>query len=84
MDFRNMSKSRTFRWKNKAKPSQSTQFAIFFSKNHCIYLKIKNTNIFSIVKIYIMPKKEDKKVPLEICQKVVSLDLKTALSTFHS
>ena len=51
IDFRNMSESREIRWKNRAKPSQSVHFAIFCSKNHCIYRKTKNTSKFSIVKI---------------------------------
>ena len=38
-DFRNMSKNRRFRWKNRAKPSQSAHFATFFTKKHFIWWK---------------------------------------------
>ena len=51
------------------------------SKNHCIYLKTKNISRLSIVKISLSTNFMclRKKVPLEICQKVVSFDLRTAL-----
>ena len=45
------SENKELRRKNRAKPSENAHFTTFYSKNHCIYWKTKNTNRFSIVKI---------------------------------
>ena len=84
IDFRNMSKSREFRWENKANPSPVAYFVTFFSKNFCISRKEAKAYRFFIAKISVLTnfKNSRIKVPLAICQGVESLDLRTVLCPF--
>ena len=81
-DFRNMSKTKEFRRKNRAKQPQNGHFAIFFKKSHCIYWESKHSNRLFTVKISVPTNFMylRKNVPTEMCHKVVNLDLKTALT----
>ena len=46
-DFRNMSKNRTFRWKNRAKLSQSVHFAtFFFFQKTTVFIEKQKTLVF--------------------------------------
>ena len=77
-----MSENRRFRRKNTEKPYQSAPFAFFFFFQKPMYL-LKDEKRLSIFycknnctnKFYVFTKKSS---PIEMCQKVVNLDLRTA------
>ena len=72
--------NREFRCEHRAKPSQSAHFATFFPQNRCIYWKTINFYRFLTINASVPTNFMCLrwKVPSEICQKVVSLDLRTA------
>ena len=81
-----MQESREVRVKNKSKPSQDAHFDTSFWKYHCIYRKMINAYQLFIVKASVPINFVclQIKMSLEMCQKMATLELRTALSTNDS
>ena len=72
-----MSENRRFRRKNRTKPIQNAHFATpFFFQKTTVFIE-KQKSLIDFLKFMCLRKK----VSSEMCQKLVSLDLKTALIT---